>query len=241
MPIIETSTSAAGSDRPGDLGSGPAPRPARDARGVSARLFDLWSEVYDVEWVQRLAYRPVHDAVLEALRQRPRRAILDLGCGTGLFTRRLCNELPTTRVVGCDFSSGMLEHANRERAGGRWVRGNALELPFAEGGFDTVVSTEAFHWFPHPRTALAQIHRTLEPGGQLLLAFINPPSPLVSEAARISSRLLGDPLLWPTPSRMRGWLAEAGFRIESQHRIRRLPAGHILPPVLTSAVRRESS
>ncbi|MBW2294862.1 MAG: class I SAM-dependent methyltransferase, partial [Deltaproteobacteria bacterium] len=142
---------------------------------VSVRLFDLWSEIYDIGWVQQLAYRPVHDAVLDALRQRPRAAILDLGCGTGLFTRRIREELRDTRVVGCDFSSGMLQHANRAYAEVEWVRGDALELPFTEECFDTVISTEAFHWFAHPREAIAQIHRALAPGGQLLLAFINPP------------------------------------------------------------------
>ena len=145
--------------------------------------------------------------------------------------------LPDTRVVGCDFSSGMLAHASRADADVEWVRGNALGLPFGEERFDTVVSTEAFHWFPHPRTALAQIHRALEPGGQLLLAFINPPSPLVSEVARIGSRLVGDPVLWPTRRRLRGWLEETGFLLESQRRVRRLPGGLLLPAVLTAARR----
>ncbi|MBW2295022.1 MAG: class I SAM-dependent methyltransferase, partial [Deltaproteobacteria bacterium] len=122
------------------------------------------SEIYDIGWVQQLAYRPVHDAVLDALRQRPRSAILDLGCGTGLFTRRIREELRDTRVVGCDFSSGMLQRASRTHAEVEWVRGNALELPFAEECFDTVISTEAFHWFAHPREAIAEIHRALAPG-----------------------------------------------------------------------------
>jgi len=212
-------------------------RRTRDSGSVSVRLFDLWSEIYDIGWVQQLAYRPVHDAVLDALRQRPRSAILDLGCGTGLFTRRIREELRDTRVVGCDFSSGMLQRASRAHTEVEWVRGNALELPFTEECFDTVISTEAFHWFAHPREAIAQIHRALAPGGQLLLAFINPPSPLVSEVARIGSRLLGDPLLWPTRHRLRDWLEQADFQIEFQNRIRRLPGGRVLPPVLTAAHR----
>lgn len=211
--------------------------PSRKSWSVNVRLFDLWSEVYDFGWIQRLAYRPVHDAVLDALHRQPRHAVLDLGCGTGLFARRICEELRNTRVVGCDFSSGMLQRANRVHSRVEWVRGNALELPFVEGCFDTVISTEAFHWFAHPREAIAQIRRALAPGGQLMLAFINPPSPLVSEVARIGSRLLGDPLLWPTRPRVRGWLEEAGFQIEFQHRIRRLPGGSVLPPVLTAARR----
>lgn len=226
-----------GRDRSRTFASDSKVRRNRTAGSVSASLFDRWSDVYDIEWVQQLAYRPVHDAVLDALHRQPRGAILDVGCGTGLFARRMRDELRGARVVGCDFSSGMLQRASQAHAGVTWVRGNAMELPFVEGSFDTIVSTEAFHWFPHPREALAQIHRALAPGGQLLLAFINPPWPVVSELARIGSRLLGDPVLWPTRSRVRGWLEQAGFQIESQRRIRRLPGGRVLPPVLTAARR----
>jgi hypothetical protein len=47
--------------------------------------------------------------------------------------------------------------------------------------------------------------------------------------------LIGDPLLWPTRARVRDWLEEAGFELESQHRIHRRIAGRVFPPVLTSA------
>jgi hypothetical protein len=75
-------------------------RRSRGSWSVGVRLFDLWSNVYDIDWIQQLTYRPVHDAVLDAIRQHPRSAILDLGCGTGLLTRRLREVLRETRVVG---------------------------------------------------------------------------------------------------------------------------------------------
>lgn len=210
-----------------------APRPV----GTPATLFDRWSLVYDLEWMQALTYRPVHDAVLEELERGPHRTILDLGCGTGLFAARLAHEFDDSHVVGCDYSRGMLAQARQRADDVTWVAGNALDLPFPAGRFDTVVSTEAFHWFPDPKAALAQIFRILAPGGRLLLALINPPSPLVSDLARSGSRWLGDPLLWPTRARMRNWLEGAGFEVVSQRRIRRLPFGRVLPPVLSAALR----
>src|SRR5688572_16393773 len=140
-------------------------------RGPHRLFFDLWSTVYDAPAVQRLTYRPVQDAVVRALCARPPARILDVGCGTGRLARRLAGELPASRVVGCDFSRGMLSQARAKGGPPGWVTGDAERLPFADGAFDAVVSTEAFHWFPEPATALAGFHRVLAPHGRLLVAF----------------------------------------------------------------------
>ena len=103
-------------------------------------FFDLWSRFYDLPWVQRLIYRPVHDAVLAAAPRHDRRPVLDVGCGTGLFTTRLRRELQRP-VVGCDFSAGMLEQAAARSRRVGWVQANALTLPFRDQTFGAVVST----------------------------------------------------------------------------------------------------
>jgi ubiquinone/menaquinone biosynthesis C-methylase UbiE len=206
-------------------------------RGPHRRLFDLWSLVYDAPWVQRLTYRPPQDAVVAALRAAPPGSVLDVGCGTGQLAGRLARALPDSRVVGCDFSAGMLRHARARRGVAGWVQGDAQRLPFADGRFGAVVSTEAFHWFPDPEAALAEFHRVLVPGGRLLVAFVNPPLELLSAASRTASRWLGEPFRWPTPGTMRRWVEAAGFEIEAQRRIFRLPAPFLFPTVLTQAVR----
>ncbi len=206
------------------------PRPAR-------LLFDLWSLVYDQPLVQRLTYRPVHDAVVEELRQRPPAWLLDLGCGTGLLTRRLRDELPATRIVGCDYSRGMLRQARARNPRGLLTQGDAQRLPFRDGSFDAVVSTEAFHWFPDQAAALAEMRRVLAPGGRVLLALVNPVIDGSGEAIWWASRAVGQPFYWPTRERMRALLAGAGFTVVAQHAIWRLPAGLLFPPVLSIAVR----
>jgi ubiquinone/menaquinone biosynthesis C-methylase UbiE len=210
------------------------------AAGPDRWFFDLWSRVYDLPLVQRLTYRPVHDAVVRAVAERTSRRLLDVGCGTGLLAARLGRALPGTDVVGCDFSAGMLRQAAaRDGAapGVHWVQGDALRLPFRDASFDTAVSTEAFHWFPDQPAAVTEFHRVLAPGGRLLVALVNPPLDVLSEAARLGSRLAGEPFYWPTASRMRQWLEAAGFRVESQQRLFRVPFGLLFPPVLTVGVR----
>jgi ubiquinone/menaquinone biosynthesis C-methylase UbiE len=205
--------------------------------GPSRSLFDLWSTFYDLPLVQRLTYRPVQDAVVEALHAAAPRRVLDVGCGTGLLTTRLGHELPAAAVVGCDFSHGMLVHARAHGAGVAWIQGDAQRLPLHDGSVAAIVSTEAFHWFPDQRRALAEFFRVLVPGGRLLVALVNTPNDAVRNVFRIVSRVAGQPFDWPTRAEMRALCEGAGFRVESQRRVFRIPAGVTLPPVLTLAVR----
>ena len=204
--------------------------------GPQRWFFDLWSRVYDFPLVQVATYRPVHNAVVRALRDAPCRRVLDIGCGTGQLTARLGDALPKARVIGCDFSAGMLRQAAARGARSTWVRGDAGCLPFQSATFDAIVSTEAFHWFPDQDRALAEFRRVLAPGGRLLLALVNTPTPVVSDLFYAGSRLVGEPFYWPTMRQMRDKVAAAGFRVEGQDRIFRVP-GFLIPPVLTRAVR----
>ena len=217
------------------------PPAARETHGPPRGFFDVWARVYDHPLLQWATYRPVHDAVLRALHRRAPHAVLDLGCGTGQLLRRIADEVPAPRrLIGCDFSAGMLAHAaerlQHTSAPPALVRGDALRLPFRDGAFDAVVSTEAFHWFPDQAAALAELARVLVPGGTLLLGFVNPPFALVGNLARLGSRLFGAPLHWPTPGALRHTLETTGFTVIAQRRIFRVP-GFLLPPTLTEARR----
>ena len=207
------------------------------AAGPSTWFFDAWSTFYDLPLVQRLTYRPVQDAVVAALRAFAPRRVIDVGCGTGLLTTRLHREIDGAAVVGCDFSHGMLLHAHAHVESVSWVQGDAQHLPLRDASADAIVSTEAFHWFPDKRQALAEFFRVLAPGGRLLIAIVNTPSDVVRTAFQIGSRAVGQPFDWPTRAEMRGLFEDAGFRVEAQRRVYRIPAGLLLPPVLTVGVR----
>jgi ubiquinone/menaquinone biosynthesis C-methylase UbiE len=177
--------------------------------------------------------------------------VLDVGCGTGRLAARL-RAMPGVQslagtasvrlVVGVDFSAGMLAQARTRlapddgSATAVLVRGDATRLPLADAAFDAAVSTEAFHWFPDQDAALAEIRRVLRPGGRLLLALVSPPFELIADAFEVGMRIVGQPLAWTTPGRLAAQVSAAGFQVERQRRIFRIP-GFLLPPVLTVARR----
>ncbi len=142
----------------------------------ASREFGRWSENYDRSILQRLLFRPAHQAIIGRIRaggdDRPLR-ILDVGCGTGIFARRSLEALPGATVWGVDLVAAMLAKGrSRWRAyRGRItpVQGDSERLPFRNGTFDVVTCANSFHHYPHQQRAVEEMHRVLKPGGRLIL------------------------------------------------------------------------
>jgi SAM-dependent methyltransferase len=106
--------------------------------------------------------------------------VLDIGCGTGKFTRLTADvlsdhgRLPT--VVGVDASPDMLNIAktlDNDRIG--YVLGDARDLE-VDGPYDLITSCQVLDSFENPHEVLANWQNMLKPGGHLLtvLAFSRP-------------------------------------------------------------------
>jgi ubiquinone/menaquinone biosynthesis C-methylase UbiE len=89
----------------------------------------------------RPAWREMVDALSQALGRLPPARTLDVACGTGYATRWLPGE-----ITGLDQSERMLEIASERLPGARFVRGDALDLPFVDGEFERVT---AMHFYGH--------------------------------------------------------------------------------------------
>jgi len=96
--------------------------------------------------------------------------VLDVAIGTGL---NLPHYPPGVRVTGVDLSPVMLTAAAKRAADlGLTValsEADAEHLPFPDASFDTVVCTLSLCSVGDDRAAIAEMHRVLRPGGQLLL------------------------------------------------------------------------
>jgi ubiquinone/menaquinone biosynthesis C-methylase UbiE len=92
---------------------------------------------------------------------------LDIGCGTGVFTEQVIRGCSPAAVVGIDPSPEQLAFA---RGRGEWSKvefivGDAQDLPFADNSFDIAVMALVIHFVPDPAKSVAEMWRTLRPGG----------------------------------------------------------------------------
>jgi demethylmenaquinone methyltransferase/2-methoxy-6-polyprenyl-1,4-benzoquinol methylase len=148
----------------------------RDATAVQAmfdriaRRYDLLNTVLsfgtDASWRRRAA---------RAAGPPPDGRALDVACGSGKLTGELRRLAADGLVVGLDFSGRMLQVAAAEVPGPRYVRGDGLRLPFADGTFDAVTVAFGLRNFADPERGLCEMRRVLRPGGRaVVLEFVRP-------------------------------------------------------------------
>jgi SAM-dependent methyltransferase len=90
------------------------------------------------------------------------KTVLDLGAGTGKFSKKLLATEAT--VFAVDPVPAMLEQLKQRNPGADAKLGSAERIPLADGSLDAVVCAQSFHWFATPE-AVAEIRRVLKPGG----------------------------------------------------------------------------
>ena len=99
--------------------------------------------------------------------------VLDACCGTGDLA--LADERAGGRVVGLDFSERMLERARRKAPSLEWVRGDLLDLPFADESFDAATVGFGVRNVADLERSLGELRRVLRPGGRLGILEITTP------------------------------------------------------------------
>ncbi len=108
---------------------------------------------------------------------RPR--VLELGCGTGLFSRHLIERYPQANFVLTDVSPAMISECRRNLGGGSPRREFVVmdaSRPAALGQFDLIATSMTLHWLPEQRASLERLHALLAPSGVLLYAALGPDS-----------------------------------------------------------------
>jgi ubiquinone/menaquinone biosynthesis C-methylase UbiE len=138
----------------------------RDKRRHQRTLFDGIAERYEES---RPGYPArVGEFVIATAGLGPGAAVLEIGCGTGQLTERLaCHGFHLTAI---DIGPSMVA-ASRRRLAGAGVSFQATsfeDLVAADGSFDLVISSAAFHWID-PEVAFGKSARLLRPGGWLAL------------------------------------------------------------------------
>ena len=137
-----------------------------DKRQVAAS-FSRAAESYDaVAELQRSVGNQLLARLPASL--QPRRW-LDLGCGTGYFTRALAERYAQGEGLAVDIAEGMLRHARPQGGAAHFIAGDAEALPLQSDSVELLFSSLALQWCADFPRVLSEAQRVLRPGG--VLAF----------------------------------------------------------------------
>ncbi|MHC1564561.1 MAG: class I SAM-dependent methyltransferase [Candidatus Hecatellaceae archaeon] len=140
---------------------------------------EAWSrmaEGYD-EWFRRGAGPLIYEAEVEGLRQAAEKLrpglLLDVGCGTGLFSKVFMEM--GWRVMGVDYALGMASAASAKSLD--VVLADGCHLPFRSDFCDSVLMFTVLEFLPCEDEALKEAFRVLRDGGSLILGVHNRVNP----------------------------------------------------------------
>ena len=105
--------------------------------------------------------------------------IADIGCGTLSFTHKEYAEYNSKDIFLCDLSYEMLKigknrilNSDQNLSKIKFLRSNALDMPFNDNTIETVLSFGLFHIFHNPSDLVREIVRILKSNGKLFLTSL---------------------------------------------------------------------
>ena len=152
-----------------DLSHPPLPGALPDKRQVAASFSRAAASYDSVAQLQRA----VGNELLARLPSdcAPQRW-LDMGCGTGHYSRVLGGLLPASQGLALDIAEGMLNHARALGGARHFIAGDAESLPLQDASCGLIFSSLAVQWCAHFDAVLSEALRVLQPGGVLAFASL---------------------------------------------------------------------
>ena len=124
--------------------------------------YEAWYHTPVGEWSARREF----EALWGLMRPERGESLLDVGAGTGHFTRRFT--AAGLRAIGIDPATSALGMA-RALGAEPYIGGDARTLPFADGTFDWCVAVTSLCFVPEPEDALAEMWRVARRGVAVVL------------------------------------------------------------------------
>lgn len=152
-----------------DLSQPGLPGSLPDKRQVAASFSRAATSYDSVAELQRAVGTELLSRLPEGL--QPQRW-LDLGSGTGYFSRALASAYPQSQGVALDIAEGMLRHARPQGGAAHYIVGDAERLPLQAASCQLLFSSLAVQWCADFAAVLREGHRVLQPGGVMAFASL---------------------------------------------------------------------
>ena len=124
--------------------------------------FLKWTRLYHLPPENR-------EQILSLLKIEPGYRILDVGCGSGEFTRYIAEAHPDAVFVGVDREPQLIEYARNQNSSNiSYEIADALQLPFSDNSFDLVVSHTFFTSVSEPATAMKEMQRVCKTNRKII-------------------------------------------------------------------------
>ena len=135
--------------------------------GTAAMQGELWSaKATDWADAQEGTVRPVFEAVIAKLDVKKGAAVLDVGCGAGMFCELAAAR--GARVSGFDAAPALIAIAKARVPGGDFRTGDMEELPLVDDSFDLVTGFNSFQYAGNPVAALHEAKRVARASGAVV-------------------------------------------------------------------------
>ncbi len=154
-----------------------------------------WYATQRGAWIGEEEYQ----LIASLLAQNPGETLLDVGCGTGYFTRRFATDATAQNVLGTDIDLNMLRFADGHSAHNiGFVAADACQLPFCDSSFDLVVSVTALCFIQNEKQALREMLRVAR--RRVVLGLLNRHSLLYLAKCRRRGQGAYHGARWHTPT-----------------------------------------
>lgn len=135
-------------------------------------------------------------------------SVLDVGCGTGYFTR--CLARAGLRTTGIDADAAAIRYAQSQTvADERYLTGDARALPFPDRYFDYSVAITSFCFIADPLRALTELARVTR--YRVALGLLNRHSLLYRQKGRHGGQGAYQGAHWHTPQEARHLFEQCGM------------------------------
>lgn len=121
---------------------------------MDPREYDAWYETPRGSWIGEVEFALLR----RLLRPVPAESLIDVGCGTGYFTRRFSIDAGL-RVTGVDIDRDSLGFAKSRSPGIAFVAADACRLPFAQDAFDLATAVTSLCFVADELSAVREMVR----------------------------------------------------------------------------------